>query len=344
MPAAAAVSAPRRHLRRGAAVAMATVLTALVPAVAAAEDTPAFTIRSSKITESSGLATDTAGNRYWTVNDSGDGAVAYALGPKGKLVGTLRFLAEPTDVEAVAMRDDRLYLADIGDNRANREFVTVYYFDDPQTGPTLQTYRAVDFAYPDGPQDAETLLVNGKGRLFLVTKGAKGGIYRAPKNPSRLAVNQLERVAKAPAYVTDGVFLPGADRIALRTYVSVIVIDADSYQTVAQVAAPFQPQGESITATLDGDGLLLGSEGKRSKVYRIDVPTDKASVPAASASPPPSPSPSSSPTPTTPTADGGEDTDEGDVEPSRQGTWLAVGLAALVAVLSGVVVVLVRKP
>ena len=85
-----------------------------------------------RITESSGLARDAAAGPYWTVNDSGDGGTAYGLSPTGKILGTLNYRAQPDDVEAVAVHEDRLYVADIGDNNDERDFVTVYYFDDPR--------------------------------------------------------------------------------------------------------------------------------------------------------------------------------------------------------------------
>ena len=66
----------------------------------------AFSIRDQQITESSGLAADPGNGVYWTVNDSGDGAVVYGLDPDGDLRGTLRYRATPRDVEAVAVDAD----------------------------------------------------------------------------------------------------------------------------------------------------------------------------------------------------------------------------------------------
>ena len=88
------------------------------PLAAAAADEVAFTINDDRITESSGLARDLAAGAYWTVNDSGDRGVAYGLSPTGKVLGTLNYRAQPEDVEAVAVFEDRLYIADIGDNAA----------------------------------------------------------------------------------------------------------------------------------------------------------------------------------------------------------------------------------
>jgi hypothetical protein len=163
-------------------------------------------------------------------------------------------------------------------------------------------------------------------------------------------------VGDAPAFVTDGTVLPDG-RFGLRTYVSVEIVDPDSYEVVARAATPAQKQGESITTTFDGKDLLIGSEGKRSKVLRIDIPTGLDGAPTASASPPTTePSPTASPSPTggKPSASpSGEDSaaseddvpeDTGVSGTGRQGTLAALGLAAAIAIVAGSVVVLIRRP
>lgn len=334
----------RTAVARALAGATAVTLLGWSAALPAAAATVEFTISDSRITESSGLATDAANLRYWTVNDSGNAPVAYALDERGETEGTLRFRADMIDVEAVAFREGRLYVADIGDNRERRERVTVYFVDDAELGERPVLYMAYDFVYPDGPHDAETLLVDHHGRLFIVTKGAEGGIYAAPRAPSRQGTNLLERVGDAPAYVTDGTVLPDG-RFALRTYVSVEVLDPDSYQVVARAATPSQRQGESITTTFDGQALLIGSEGEDSAVLRIDVPAEVGQVPAPAATPPPlapDQAEDASPDAASP-GPSGEVTADLASATRRQGTLVAIGLAAAVAVVAGLVVALVRR-
>ena len=323
--------------RTGTALALALLLAGGFPAVAAAEDTVAFTLRDARITESSGLARDVAGGFYWTVNDSGSAGVVYGLQPDGKVRGTLNYRAAPRDVEAVAVHENRLYVADIGDNGSSRAMVTVYYFLNPRASGLTVTYNALDFRYPDGPHDAETLLVDPTGRLYVVTKGLQGGaIYAAPTNPSRSATNVLRRVADAPALVTDGTFLPDG-RIALLTYGSVEVLDGASYAKVADAPIPRQRQAESLTVNLAGDGLLVGSEGRASKVYAVPVPGAPAPTPTPSADPSGSSGAG--------TDDGGEvDADVPPPTAGGRGTLLALGLAGVVAVVAGVVVALARRP
>ena len=315
-------------LRRVGLLLVAVLVLAIVPSLAAAEDTVAFTIKDARITESSGLASDPAGNIYWTVNDSGDRGVAYGIGLDGEVQGTLNFRAQPIDVEAVAVQDDRLYIADIGDNNRRRDFVRVFFFDNPRANGLTVTYHAYDFTYPDEAQNAETLLVSDSGRLFIVTKGDDGAIYAAPRRPDRQGVNELKKVGSAPADVTDGTFLPGGDKIALLTYNEVTVIDASTYDVLVSSPIPQQPQAESLTLSLDEQSLLVGSEGEKSTVYSIPVPSQST----------PTPTPSEEPVET----DVPED--QSGIIQNQKGTLLALGLAGFVALVAGTVVALARKP
>ena len=325
---------PRRATLRAAGAATAALgLAFLFPVSAGAAEKLAFTVTDSRITENSGMAADPTNQVYWTINDSGSTGVVYGVDASGKVKGTLKFNAFPLDAEAVAWHDDRLYVADIGDNDENRKTVRVYFFNNPKPDDETRTYRAYDFRYPDGPHDAETLLVTPGGRLYIATKEAKGGLYRAPKDPSRQGVNELERVKDVPATVTDGVVLPGGKEIAYLTYGKVLVVNGTSGDVVASSDVTGVPQAEAMALALDQKSLLVGGEGKASKVYSMPVPA------AASATPTPSGSASTDP-------GSAEDPDDTPTAPvaRQRGTYLAVGLAGLVAVVAGVVVATVRRP
>lgn len=322
----------RATLRAAAASVLALGLAASFPVTAGAAGKVAFTIKDSRIAENSGMARDTTNKVYWTVNDSGALGVVYGVDSTGKVKGTLRYNAFPVDAEAVAWNDDRLYVGDIGDNDAKRKTIRVYYFDDPEPNDKTRTYKAWDFRYPDGPHDAETLLVTPQGRLYVATKELKGGLYEAPEKPSRDSVNKLKRVRDVPSTLTDGVMLPGGKQIALLTYAKVLVVNAKTYAEQGSADVTGVPQAEALAVGLNGTSLLVGGEGKASKVDSMDIP-GAAATPGASA---------------TPATDPGSDENPDDTATapaSRQrGTYLAVGLAALVAVVAGVVVGVVRRP
>jgi len=315
----------RRAVSGAFSMLSAMLLIGLLPSTASAQATVAFTITDARIAASSGLARDVDGDLYWTANRSSPQGVVYGLTPSGAVRGTLNYRAEPVDVEALAVANDTLYVGDIGDNGQRRRLVTVYIFNNPRATGLTVTYGAYDFQFPDGPRDAESLLVSEDGRMLLVTKADGGGeIYAAPRSPSRERVNRLTRLADAPAMVTDGVFLPGGEQIALRTDAAVYLLDASSYQTVATAELPPQPRSTSVTVSLDGESLLLGNSGRNAKVYSIPVPTPPDT-------PPPSPSPSITP----------ED-EEADAGGGSTGTLVALALAAVVAIVAGVVVGLIH--
>ena len=190
---------------------------------------------------------------------------------------------------------------------------------------------------PDGAHDAETLLINDVGRLFIVTNSPDGGVYAAPQLLKRTAVNELVRVSDAPSDVTDGTFLPGEDRIALLTAGgSIELLDAATYQRVGSVTAPQQRQQKSLTVSLTGKSLLIGSAGKESVVYAVPIPDG-----SSTATPTATPSDSEGSDESDPVDEGNADTTTGQ---ARARTLLALGLAALVAITAGSVVALVRTP
>ena len=229
--------------------------------------------------ESSGLAVSARHDGVlWTHPDGGDVAQVMAVDGSGDTVATVTLEGiDPYDPEALAPGPGRtLWLGDLGDNLEQRPDVSVFRFREPRsladrTVPATW-YR---FRYPDGPHDAEALLVEpGTGRLMVATKSlGTAGVYRAPARPVREAegTNRLVRVADAPPLVTDGAYLPDG-RFVLRTYTAVHVYDRPGHE-VASGSLPSQPQGESVAA--DGaslDTLLVGSEGENSAVYRVPLP------------------------------------------------------------------------
>lgn len=328
-----------RGARTGGVTLLAGVLIALgahVPAHAADE---LLRFTDPGITESSGLAWDPDQQLFWTTNDSGDTGRVFAVGRDGNTVGTLEFNAPVVDVEALARTaEGRLYVGDIGDNDAVRDHVTVYWFDRASPDDSRGgSYRAWDFTYPDGPHDAETLMVNDQGRLFIVTKGAEGGIYAAPEEPTAQGQNQLELIGEAPAFVTDGVFLEDGS-MALRTYTSIEVIEPELLSTTARAALPFQPQGETIARHPDDAAqVVIGSEGVNQPLLAVPVPQDVQIDAPADPAPPPEPAPEQQPPGDDP-AHGPADPAMEDPGTNRSGTIIVLTLALLVSLAAGVYV------
>jgi hypothetical protein len=301
--------------RRGAVVVVACAL-GLVPwPVAAGQSEVLLRVGDPRVVESSGLAVS---RRHpgvlWTHNDSGDAARVFAVGRDGRVVATLRFAgAEARDWEAMAVgRDDRggpaLFVGDIGDNQGVWPSVTVYRAAEPArlrdaTVP-VERYR---LRYPDGPRDAEALLVDpGSNRLYVASKEeAGGGLYRAPAELRSDRVNLLRRVGRVPPLVTDGAFSPDGRLLVLRDYLAAHLYAASGGR-LATVTLPLQQQGESVAFSADGRSLLAGSEGGGSEVWRVPVP-EAAAPRAATVTTPPArrPPPAGPPPATAPQARGG---------------------------------------
>jgi hypothetical protein len=274
------------------ASAAAVLLWLTVAASPSAAPTELFRLQDPALVESSGLAvSSTHEGVVWTHPDGGDVAEVMAVDRRGRTVATVRLRGvDPYDPEALAAgrtgnAGPALFLGDIGDNRARRPDISVFRFAEPDR----LSDRTVDatwwqFTYPDGPQDAEALLVDPRdGRIWIATKDVFGGaLYRAPSRLRTDRPNELERIGDVPGLVTDGAFLPDG-RFVLRSYATAYLYDGPD-RLSAQVALPQQDQGESLA--VDGDRLLVGSEGARSAVYAVPLPDSTRPTPSATAASP----------------------------------------------------------
>lgn len=316
------------HRRRGAALCAASglLLVALAPDVAAA--TSAFTMSSSAITTPHALASDTSRSVYWTANPTGK--AVYAVTATGTLAGQVPLGFSTTDIEALAVHQGRVYLGDIGDPNENRAKITVFRLASPTYGQA-GGYRAWDFTYPDGQHDAATLLVSSKGNIYVVTRGASAAIYRAPASPTASGTNSLTKVAAAPDWVTDGTFVDDSV-VALRTYTSVVMLDAYSWKTTAQAALPAQADGQALTTALGSTSVLMAGSDKT--VTPVQVPTSLASVAAA---------PSAAPGTATASASADATTNaSASTAKKRTGTLVALLAAGALALVAAAVVAIKR--
>ncbi|MGW2341886.1 WD40 repeat domain-containing protein [Streptomyces sp. NPDC001661] len=241
-----------------------------------------FTIEDPRITESSGLAASRAHpGVYWTHNDSDDGAYLFAIdGKTGRTLATITMsgIGSPRDVEAISVGSDgNIYVGDIGDNLGGKwDHVWIYKLPEPKK-LVDQTVRATqyDVKYADGPRNAESLMVHPKtGRVYIVEKGDDGGgLYEGPDTLTPSATNTFRRVADIDLWATDAAFSPDGKQLAVRGYFGGIAYkwNDGKPEREGRLSVPMQPQGESVTYTLDGKTLLYGSEGQGSEVEPVEV-------------------------------------------------------------------------
>ena len=211
--------------------------------------------------------------------------------------------------------------------------------------------------YPDGPHDAEALLLAPDGTPYLVTKDPLGrsGVYRPSAALDPTAEVMLEKVADlefamtgtpggplgraGQVLVTGGAVAADGTRVALRTYTDAYVWEmsgsdmagAVQADPLAVVALPDAPQGEAISFAPDSRSLLLGSEGRNSVITVVPavVPDTEAADPGDTTEDAPAPP--------------GVDSAGTDATGTSAGTagTLATGLIAVV-VVTGLIWVVLR--
>jgi hypothetical protein len=297
---------------------------------ASADDDVIATITDERIAESSALVQSTVDpDLAYTINDSGNDTVVYVLQlASGEVVGTATVDVDAEDTEAMAIgADDRLYLADIGDNDAERSSVALYAIDQPRPGDVTVTPDVFEVRYSDGSSDAETLLVDpATGRMSIVTKSLlAGGVYRLPNPLHGDRVNVARPIdVSTPGMVTDGAYLPDGEGVLLRTYIDIAVYAVPRWRELDSIDTPRMPQSESLAMWDNGRSVLVGTEKLPSPIVEVGIPRHEwrrlhAGPDRDVSGSPPSPVASSA--------------DEGDDDGIDRG-WMLVSGAALV-VLGG---------
>ena len=145
------------------------------------------------IREASGLArSQRTENVLWTINDNGAKEWVHAISPRGKRLGEFDLKkSDNVDWEDLASfkmdGDPYLLVADIGDNEARRKKRTLYVVKEPGVKKKDQEkvdWR-IDFKYPDGPRDAESVAVDTENRraLVLSKRDIPPVLYEVPLQP-----------------------------------------------------------------------------------------------------------------------------------------------------------------
>ncbi|WP_070378290.1 hypothetical protein [Rhodococcus sp. WMMA185] len=254
----------------------------------------------SSLEELSGLVS--AAGLLYAVGDSGSDRAVAVMDADCVVQRWLPLPVDPYDVEDMALGPDgRLWLADVGDNGRRRETVALIAMDrDTGVG---ELHR---LTYPDGPHDAETLLIQRDGTPLIVTKEilGVGSVYRpvgdvgvgglatpgptplekvAVLDPSETSGKGVEGSGNAapslrPTMFTGGAVSADGTVAAVRNYSDVFLYSAPDGDLLSAFASgpvvrarvPQQPQGESVAFTESGD-LLIASEAREGPIPAIQV-------------------------------------------------------------------------
>ncbi len=282
----------------------------------AAEVLPTATVASGDLIELSGLASSRLSDGVlWAHNDSGDTARVFAMDARGGVIATYTLAgADASDWEDIAVgpgasRDAaELYVGDIGDNARARADVVVYRLREPKVtrggAPVAATVADVErltLHYPDGPHDAETLMIDPvSGDLIIVTKDTAGSeVFRVAGTLDAGATVTLELVGRidfgslkrrvafpddAPvlarvggAFATGGDISASGDMMAIRTYSTVWLWSRSPGQSIGEAlagapceaATAAEKQGEAIALDADGRGYVTSSEGEHPLLHHF---------------------------------------------------------------------------
>ena len=168
--------------------------------------------RDNPLDEASGLAASRKNpNVLWVHEDDWEPFV-YAININGTILGKYQVGIGGYDVEDIAIGPgpktgvNYLYVGHIGDNNANRSTIYIRRVPEPDVNEN-QLYKEVNLTgvdtitlqYPDGAKDAETLMVDTNGDIYIVSKRLSSNkIYRAAYPQSTTETTTLELIATLP--------------------------------------------------------------------------------------------------------------------------------------------------
>ncbi|OAQ41546.1 hypothetical protein A5893_00060 [Pedobacter psychrophilus] len=247
------------------------------------------------INELSGLAVSSKNdNLIWVHNDSGDKSYVYLINNQGKKLARINYNKEVKDCEDIALftpknQKPQIYVADIGDNNAKRDYISLYKFDEPNsdindTDFDIKNVEEIKLKYPDGPRDSECLIIDPIDKnIYIISKREDSvKVYSTPINTRSNQNTTLKKEATLffPGFVklkfiTSGDISRDGKQIVIKSYGNIFYWERKANETfVNALKKPFkilpykpEPQGEAIGFTHSGNKYYTISEGKGAIIY-----------------------------------------------------------------------------
>ena len=239
------------------------------------------------ITEASGIADSKRNAGFlWVHEDGGNPRQLYLLGHDGKVAKTIVLQGVVNrDWEDMALVDNDIFLADIGDNNSAYDSYTIYRFAEPAAATdTVKNIASITFKYADGARDAEAFLVDPDTKdIFIITKRDNPSrIYKISFPYSTSTINMAEYGGALPyAGVVSAALSADGSEIIVKTYTGLQYYTRSDGESLPQAlskshtALPYQlePQGEAVNFSHSGKGFFtLSEKGFSNKVELFFYP------------------------------------------------------------------------
>jgi len=264
--------------------------------------------------EISGLAaSNLLPDRLWAINDSGHPPWIYAININGDVEGQYSIdSAQNYDWEGLASfrlnNMPYLMIADIGDNRAQRDHYTLYIVPEPDDiartfdhQPTIQVAWTITYQYQDGPQDAESIAVDAtNNKIFILNKrSVPARLYELPLIPNQSQaspfiaqqINEVTDIIQPRlaniftghatqlfgGLATDMSISPNQQSAVILTYSRAYLIHrhpTEDWSTAFSrtpeiIDFPPLQQAEAITYAYDGQSIYITSEDQPSPLIQV---------------------------------------------------------------------------
>ena len=268
------------------------------------------------ISEASGLARSSHDNRLWVINDGGSLPQLHAIGLDGSDFGSVMLEnARNVDWEDLASftNDGQFWLvvADIGDNLAKRDEHTLYVVAEPGADQlrsgTTTAQRRISFRYPDGPRDAESIVVDAANEeiLVLTKRDIPAVLYSVPLYPSSeelliaTRIGEIDSIPQPTAYDLERAlpdknwhwqpnaidFSAAGDAAVILTYKAVYYFSREEGQDwfVALQNAPLRfdlgeyREAESVVFDSTGEQIYVTTEKRNAPLLRLRLNQEKDS-------------------------------------------------------------------
>ena len=235
------------------------------------------------LVETSGL--EIYGENLITHNDSGDKANLYVFNPKGRLIKSVRFHdIKNKDWEDIAADDDHYYIADTGNNYANRKNLKIYIITKELIvkGEISVSYGAQkDFTKRAlNSFDAEALTVVGDS-LVLFSKNRltqQSELYTFPKKAGDYVLSP-SAILKVESLITAADYNQTLDLLALTGYnfkgdqffyiVSNFIKNGWNAIALKKYLIPIEKAQIEAVKIQDISNFLLTSEGEKNGFARL---------------------------------------------------------------------------